>query len=147
MWEDVEMHSARRLATALIALVALTACGSSDSAPQEEATSPTSALGPEMTSESSCEDEYPLVLDPATLSVVATAEITNSGDKAGNARVLAQWFPIGSDPIKAEETVSVAPGETVRVPFRVKPSQSAMNGMVGLQHGDEMCRVVVELLP
>ena len=151
---DYRLNMKILLALAAFMLMVLTGCGSEPdptSSPVSESTSaptvPATPAGPEMSSVSSCDNDYPLVLDPATMSVIATAQVTNDGDEPGKALVSVQWFPVGGDPIKANKTVQVEAGDTVRVPFKVKPSQSAMNGMVGLQHGDEMCRVDVKLVP
>jgi hypothetical protein len=35
----------------------------------------------------------------------------------------------------------ISAGDEARVNFKKRVDQSTMNGMVGLQHGDEMCRV------
>lgn len=142
------------LGTAICAVVAmmLAACGTnsqSDSAPAPlaaaTATPDTATPAPpdeavlEMTS--SCENEFPLVIEPSTYSLVATGNVSNSGTAAGEVDVSAQWFPVGLEAYTATKTVTVGPGEEVRVPFSEKVPTKVMNGMVGLQHGDQMCDV------
>lgn len=142
------------LSTAISAVVAtmLAACGSnsqSDSAPAPPAAatatadSATSAPPDEavLAVTSSCENEFPLVIEPSTYSLVATGNVSNSGSVAGEVDVTAQWFPVGQEAYTATKTVTVGPGEDVRVPFSEKVPTEVMNGMVGLQHGDQMCDV------
>lgn len=145
----------RNLACAAITTVVatmLTACGTnsqSDStpAPLAAASATTDSATPAPPDEavlevtSSCENEFPLVIEPSTYSLVATGNVSNSGTVAGEVDVTAQWFPVGQEAYTATKTVAVGPGEDVRVPFSEKVPTEVMNGMVGLQHGDQMCDV------
>ncbi len=80
------------------------------------------------------------------MSLIATAQVTNDGERRGRAKVTARWYPVGQAAYTLSKVVTIGPGETVRVPFKVAPGQSVMNGMVGLQHGDEMCSVTAKRL-
>lgn len=142
------------LCTAIGAVCAmmLAACSTnsqSDSAPVPLAAATTTAdsATPTLRDEvvldvtSSCENEFPLVIEPSAYSLVATGSVSNSGTVAGEVDVTAQWFPVGQEAYTATKTVTVGPGEEVRVPFSEKVPTDVMNGMVGLQHGDQMCDV------
>ncbi len=85
-----------------------------------------------------------MVIEPSTYSLVATGNVTNSGTVAGKAKVTVEWYPVGQEAYTASKTVTVEPGDDVRVPFSEKVPTPVMNGMVGLQHGDQMCDVTIE---
>jgi len=149
------------IACALMALVALSACSSSTdedtrtpaeieaqrSADIAEALGETEdapAMGAVFEVTSSCENEWPVVIEPSNMELIATAQVTNVGDEAGETDVVVEWYPVGRDPVTMTKTVEAEPGATARVPFAAKPTQAEMNGMIGLQHGDEMCSVTLK---
>ena len=150
----------RKTVIAVLAALLLAACGGgseSDRTPAEveaqrsadiaEALGETEdapAMGAVFEVTSSCENEWPLVIEPSTMELVATAQVTNVGDEAGETDVVVEWYPIGRDPVTMTKTVEAEPGATARVPFATKPTQAEMNGMIGLQHGDEACSVTLK---
>ena len=90
---------------------------------------------------SSCENEWPVVIDPSTYSVIATAQVRNYGERKGRAEVRARWVPVGSQPVVAAKVVTVRPGASVRVPFREPVSTSIMSGMAALRPTATKCVV------
>jgi hypothetical protein len=148
-------RSLPHIAVAFIAATVLAGCAGSDNATSAAEASvtntpeavPTQTEPPtaELETSSSCQNDYPVVLDPTTRSVIATAYVSNVGGRTATARVRVQWYPVGLEAVTMSKTVTVEPGDKVRVNFSKKMSQSVMTGMVGLQHGDEMCTVDASL--